>query len=104
MDSTDLVFLTKTELLEILKELNVIVVSLDRIGSYHSEISEQESNKIISDFINNWDVFRKLANIRRILDAKLNEHINTVTREKLDEEFEALEYWSLHSMKNNNTQ
>ena len=97
MEPEDSITLTKTEVIKILKELNILVVSLDRIGSYHNEISEQESNKIISDFINNWDVFRKLAKIRRILDDKLNEHTDSETREKLADEFDALEYWSKNS-------
>lgn len=54
-------------ILRILKDLEMIVPSLDRIGSMASDTPPEAIARILDDFITDWDVSRKLAAARRYL-------------------------------------
>jgi len=56
-----------------LRELDVVVVSLDRIGSISNECSDDEFRKLIADFVVDWSVGPRLAQVRRVLSALLSE-------------------------------
>ena len=61
--------ISRDKLIMILYHLNIIVPSLDRIGSCHVDLKEEEFNRLISEFIIDWSVFRRLAEARNILEA-----------------------------------
>ncbi len=68
----------KADLVEVLKILETLVVSLDRIGSHHHECDRRTYERLISEFIEDWAVAPKLSAARRILseyfDATPDDH------------------------------
>jgi len=89
----------KKDIVNILADLEMIVVSLDRIGSYYSELQSDECNAISSSFLDDWDVARKLANARRILDSAFSRELGEDETDELEREFQDLPYWSINSPK-----
>ena len=53
--------------LEALRHLGVIVPSLARIGSAGADLSKEDGQRLVAEFIDDWDVARRLAAVRRIL-------------------------------------
>lgn len=80
------VTLDRDALVEALRHLDVIVPSLDRIGSAAATMSEEEYQRILSDFMHDWDVARKLAEVRRTLSDAFGD-------DELEHLFEEIEIW-----------
>jgi hypothetical protein len=62
--------ITRDDLLRLSRDLNTLVVSLDRIGSYHAE-DRAALERALTEFIIEWRVFERLARARRIVDEAL---------------------------------
>ena len=82
----------RSEILDVLRDLNMIVVSLDRIGSRFSTLDPDEYNKISSDFLTNWDVTRKLARARRILSRPFSDESDAGGLHELERAFKDLQF------------
>jgi hypothetical protein len=63
----DKIAVDRDKLLVALRHLEVIVPSLDRIGSAGAEVSEDEHRRMLSDFMSDWEVGRRLSEVRRVL-------------------------------------
>ena len=63
----DTVFIDRKLLLRALAHLEVIVPSLDHIGSAPSQWSEEEHDRALAAFVREWSVGPRLAEVRRIL-------------------------------------
>ena len=70
---SDKVEMDRESLLEALGHLQVIVPSLDRIGSSAASMSEEEHRQALVDFLNDWSVGRRLADVRRILSEAFDD-------------------------------
>lgn len=57
----------KTKVIQVLRWLEEIVPSFDRIGSCAAETTPFVLAQMTNDFIKDWEVFRKLLEARRIL-------------------------------------
>lgn len=92
----------KKDLVSVLRDLNLIVVSLDRIGSLGTELGEDEQNALLANFITDRNVFRKLASMRSVLSEPFSDEPDS---DELEREMEDLKYWnyeesmSSHEMK-----
>jgi hypothetical protein len=94
------VFYRKKDIIKILADLNMMIVSLDRIGSYYTELNDDEKfNAISSDFLTDWDVCRKLAHARKTLDSAFSYDLGDDEMGELEREFQDLQYWSLKNPK-----
>jgi hypothetical protein len=82
------VTLDRDALIKALMHLEVIVPSLDRIGSSAAIMSEEEYQKALSEFIQDWDVGPKLAEVRRILSEPFGD-------DDLEQIFDEIETWEL---------
>ena len=57
----------REDIIRILKDLEMIVPSLDRIGSLVSDTPPEVIARILDDFVTDWDVAQRLAAARRSL-------------------------------------
>ena len=58
----------KSAITQILKDLNVLVVSIDRIGSaWHERESDEQYNKMFVKFFDEFGFSKKLASARTVL-------------------------------------
>jgi len=79
--------LDRDALVEALRHLEVIVPSLDRIGSSAAEMTDEEYRRVISDFVRNWHVGRRLAEVRRALSQAFED-------DELERLFGEVETWA----------
>ena len=57
----------RKQIIEVLRTLNELVVSLDRIGSASYDMTKAENDAALADFIRRHKIFCKVAQARRIL-------------------------------------
>ena len=86
---------TYEEIIEMLKELNVIVVSYDKMGSYYHDYEERwrEYADEATKFTDNNRICNRISKIRYIISSRFNETYNDKTIEKSYEVFDKLKYW-----------
>ena len=77
---------------------------MDRIGSAEAELREEgkpenEGIDLLSDFFQDWSVFRKLASARMILGDAFSRELGDDEMDELEREFQDLQYWSVSEPK-----
>jgi len=70
------------EVVAVLRDLNEIVVSLDRIGSRQASGTADE--RTVGEFVADWDVARRLAHARRVISVALDEQLNQEENAEID--------------------
>ena len=90
----------KKDIIKILADLNMIVVSLDRIGSHYSGCKTvEEYHALSSNFLDDWKVLRRLAKARAILDTAFSRELGDDDMGELEREFKDLQYWNITNPK-----
>ncbi|MCX7923116.1 MAG: hypothetical protein N3B21_14060 [Clostridia bacterium] len=91
---------TYVELEEALKEVEIIMQSLHRMGSYYGiKFLEDETKyrqqyeKETTRFIDEWGVCERLSKVRRILSDKFDTSLGEDDMEDLERSFEKIKYW-----------
>ena len=84
----------RTQIIEVLRTLEELVVSLDRIGSSSSDMTELEQNAAIANFIRNHNAFQKLAQARQILSEPFPTSLGPDGMEELEREMQGVRYWN----------
>ena len=93
--SDEIVCYNRKDIIQVLADLNLMVVSLDRIGSYYSKCKTvEEYHALSSNFLDEWKILRKLANVRKILDSAFSSELGEDDMDELEREFKDLQYWS----------
>jgi len=89
----------RSKIIAALRDLNMIVVSLDRIGSCAEDLEEDEYHRVTSEFIDDWEVCRKLANLRMILSEPFSTELGPDNMDELEREMQDVQYWSWNQRK-----
>ncbi len=89
-----------TELIEALKEIEVILISLHKMGSYYGEKFLEAEDKCRAEyerettrFIDEWKVTHRLAKVRRILSEGFDDTLGEDDAEDLERIMEQLKFW-----------
>jgi hypothetical protein len=96
-------------MVEVLRELNLIVVSLDRIGSAsvgegkgkarhvkgikHLTGDPELAAKLTEDFFTDWQILKRLAWVRYVLDGGFSRELGPDDMDELERELEGTIYW-----------
>jgi hypothetical protein len=89
----------RKKILEVIRTVNELVVSLDQIGSAHTNATEQEHNFAVDDFMIRHDIYRKLAHARTILHDAFSRKLGPDGMDELEREMQAVRYWNDSSKK-----
>ncbi len=90
----------RKDIIKILADLNIMVVSLDRIGSYYSDSKTiEEYHAISSNFLNEWKIAPRLAKMRAVLNTAFSHKLGDDDMDELEKEFQDLQYWSMKNPK-----
>lgn len=84
----------REELLNVLRALESIVVSLDRIGSSTSAMSQEDRGKILAAYAEKWEIFSALAHVRRTLSALFSDDVGSDGMGELEREMQDIPHWS----------
>ncbi|KPN12822.1 hypothetical protein AKG37_14495 [Bacillus australimaris] len=93
---------TGDEMLEVLKEMNLILLSLHYMGSYYGEKFHQygeeayrrEYETETTRFIDEWDVTQRLAKVRKILSSKFDSTLGIDDMDDIERALEDIKYWT----------
>lgn len=80
-------------IIAILRTLEELVVSLDRIGSEASEMSAAEFNAAMTNFIVGHDISRKAATARQILSEPFATRVGPDDSDELERAFRGIRFW-----------
>jgi len=85
----------KDVMIKILRDLEVMVVSLHRIGSepFDKEGGKEEYSRVTTEFIDEWEVTQKLARIRRVLQEQFSDELDEHGTDELERNFADLKFW-----------
>lgn len=98
--SDEVVCYKRKDIIKVLADLDVMVVSLDRIGSYYDDCKTvEEYHALSSNFLDEWKILRKLANARKILSLAFSGELGDDEMDELEREFQDLQYWSVKNPK-----
>ena len=80
--------------LEALADLEYILISLHKIGSYYEGKSLDEYRRETTDFIDDERVTQRLAKIRRILSEPFDSAVGEDDMDDIERRVSQLEFWS----------
>lgn len=93
MKENEQIVLSGDETIEVLKEINLILISLHDMGSYYMGKDIQEYEKETTRFIDECKVTHRLAKIRGILSKKFDSTLGDDDMDDLERAMEGLNYW-----------
>ncbi|MBA1380871.1 hypothetical protein [Pseudomonas brassicacearum] len=79
--------------LEALAEIEFILISLHKMGSYYSDKSTEEYHRATTEFIDNEKVTQKLAKVRRIISEGFDTTLGTDDMDDIERHMEGLNFW-----------
>ena len=89
--------ISRDDLVAALRNLEAIVVSLDRIGSCASEMGDDEYKNVLVSFLDEWRVFARLSEARRILSEPFGNELGNDGMDELERELEGVRVWQKDS-------
>lgn len=89
----------RKKIIEVLRTLNELVVSLDRIGSGAADQTKKEHDATLAAFIQEHGIFKKVATARRILSEPFPTKLGPDDMDELEREMEGVRYWTSKSKK-----
>lgn len=94
MPENEKIVLSGDEAISILKELEFMLISLHKMGSYYMDRTREEYEAETCRFIDEEKITHKLANIRAILSSKFDSTLGDDDMDDLERAMEDIEYWS----------
>jgi hypothetical protein len=85
----------RKQIIQVLRTLNELVVSLDRIGSASYEMTKEQNDAALHDFVRRHNIFRKTADARRILSAPFSTAVGADGMDELEREMQRIRYWKV---------
>ena len=82
----------RDDILKVIRIVNHIVVSVDRIGSATAEKTEQEQAIALSEFFSGM-VWQELSHARGILHSVFSDELGPDDMDELERELQNLKYW-----------
>jgi hypothetical protein len=90
MKKNEKIILSGEEAISVLKEINLILISLHKIGSYYIGKEKVEYERETNRFIDDWKVTQRLAEVRKILTEKFD---LTLGEDDMERALDSIKYW-----------
>jgi hypothetical protein len=84
----------RESIIETLRTLNILVVSLDQIGSASHGVPKEKADAMLAEFIRDHEIFKKVAAARRILSDPFSRKVGADGMDELEREFQDVRYWT----------
>ncbi|HSI62199.1 MAG TPA: hypothetical protein VLE43_03750 [Candidatus Saccharimonadia bacterium] len=82
----------RKEVIQVVRLLNELVVSLDRIGA--AWVSKEEGSATLADFVVQHRILQKCAEARAIMEGPFSRELGPDDMDELEREMEDVPYWS----------
>lgn len=90
----------ENEIVEVLKHLNGIVVSLDKLTSAHIDLSPELWRTAVFEYFMSSEALKALPNCRTILSRPFSTEIGPDNMDDLERALQHSEYWSFREFVN----
>ncbi|KRP43963.1 hypothetical protein SAMN04490190_2246 [Pseudomonas libanensis] len=89
------IILAGEEALEALKEIEFILISLHKIGSFYTDKpgAVEEYRRITTDFIDNCEITKRLARVRTIISHHFDDSIGDDDMDDMERHLLGLKFW-----------
>ncbi len=92
--SNETVTYDKEKIVELLRDLEVLVVSTDRIGSaFHDRESDEKYNSMFLRFLDDLKFSSILADARMTLSEPFSDELGADGMDELERHMQGIEYW-----------
>jgi len=81
------------EALEALKEIEFILISLHKIGSYYADKPKEDYERSTTEFIDKQLVTQRLAKIRRMITEKFDTSLGDDDMDDIERHIDGMEFW-----------
>ncbi|WP_369303269.1 hypothetical protein [Pseudomonas sp. N2-5-1-1] len=95
LENNEKIVLPGKEALDALKEIEFILISLHKMGSYYAEKpgALEEYRKATTDFIDDCAVTQRLAKVRRIVSMPFDDSLGDDEMDDMERYFSDLKFW-----------
>ncbi|MEE9679433.1 hypothetical protein V4842_14115 [Pseudomonas moraviensis] len=87
------IILTGEDALEALANIEFIMISLHKMGSYYSDKPVEKYRKATTVFIDNENVTQRLAKIRTIISKNFDSTLGEDDMDDIERHVEGIEFW-----------
>ncbi|MEJ2755550.1 MAG: hypothetical protein P8104_06900 [Gammaproteobacteria bacterium] len=94
MQKNEKISLSGEEAIYVVKEINLILVSLHNIGSYYMGKEKTEYERETNRFIDDWKITDRLAVLRETLAEKFDLTLGDDDMDDVERAMEGINYWS----------
>lgn len=86
------------ELICALSEIEIILISLDRLGAYfgtkhYNGVDKKEYEAEVTKFVEDWKVVDRLVKVRRVLSEKFDSTLGDDNMDDLERGMTHIKYW-----------
>jgi hypothetical protein len=93
LDTNKKIIIHGESALEALAEIEFILISLHKMGSYYSDKPIADYQRATTDFIDNEKITQKLAKVRRILSESFDNTLGKDDMDDIERHMKNIEFW-----------
>ncbi|WP_277761598.1 hypothetical protein [Pseudomonas sp. A34-9] len=79
--------------LEVLADIEFILISLHKMGSYYADKPVEDYRKATTDFIDNEKVTQRLAKVRKIISKNFDSTLGDDDMDDIERHLEEIKFW-----------
>ena len=93
LDANKRITISGEDALNALTEIELILVSLRKIGTYYIDKSSEEYQRATTDFIDNARITSRLAKVRGLITAGFDKTLGDDDMDDLERHIQGLKFW-----------
>ncbi|WP_122468830.1 hypothetical protein [Pseudomonas viridiflava] len=93
LESNRKISLSGDEALEILADIEFILISLHKMGSYYQDKPIEDYQKATTDFIDNEKITQRLAKVRKIISENFDSTLGEDDMDDMERHLEGIKFW-----------
>ncbi len=83
----------KADVIDVLRVLETLISSLDRLGSCHAKLDKETYQRLITEFLDQWSICRRLIEARRILSEYFPTDLGDDDMDELERALHNTPHW-----------
>ncbi|MFJ4251312.1 hypothetical protein [Pseudomonas sp. NPDC089741] len=87
------IVLNGKDALEVLADIEFILISLHKMGSYYADKPIEDYRKATTDFIDNEKVTQRLAKVRKIISKNFDSTLGDDDMDDIERHLEEIKFW-----------
>ena len=87
------IVLNGKDALEVLADIEFILISLHKMGSYYADKPVEDYLKATTDFIDNEKVTQRLAKVRKVISKNFDSTLGDDDMDDIERHLEEIKFW-----------